>query len=153
MEYVGGKAEPGCLFCRALEAPPAEDPTNLVVWRPPGALVMLNRYPYNSGHVMVAPAQHTGDLAGLEPESSAQLFSAVQRSVRVLEGALRSDGFNLGINLGQVAGAGIPDHMHVHVVPRWSGDTNFMPVVAEVKVVNEHLERTWEKLHQAFSAT
>jgi ATP adenylyltransferase len=153
MEYIGGPPQPGCLFCRALQAPAAEDRANLVVWRPPDALVMLNRYPYNPGHLMVAPAKHEGDLAALSSESAGALFSALQHSLRVLESALKPDGFNVGANLGRVAGAGIPDHVHLHVVPRWGGDTNFMPVLSEVKVVNEHLERTWEKLSQAFAAS
>jgi ATP adenylyltransferase len=102
---------------------------------------------------MVAPAKHEGDLAALSSESAGALFSALQHSLRVLESALKPDGFNVGANLGRVAGAGIPDHVHLHVVPRWGGDTNFMPVLSEVKVVNEHLERTWEKLSQAFAAS
>jgi ATP adenylyltransferase len=153
MEYIGGPPQAGCLFCRVLQAPVAEDRANLVVWRPPGAVVLLNRDPYNPGHLLVAPAEHEGDLAALSQESSAALFSALQRSLRVLESALKPEGFNVGANLGRVAGAGIPDHVHLHVVPRWAGDTNFMPVVSEVKVVNEHLDRSWEKLSRAFAAS
>jgi ATP adenylyltransferase len=153
MEYIGGPPQPGCLFCRMLEAPPGDDRANLVVWRPPGALVVLNRYPYNPGHLMVAPVQHTGDLAALGSEAGQQLLAALQRSLQVLQSELQPGGFNLGANLGRVAGAGIPDHLHLHLVPRWDGDTNFMPVIGEVKVVNEHLEKTWEKLSQAFAAS
>jgi ATP adenylyltransferase len=153
MEYIGGPPQPGCLFCRVLQAPPAEDRANLVLWRPGDAVVLLNRYPYNPGHLMVAPARHDGDLAALSPESSGALFSALQRSLRVLESVLTPGGFNVGANLGRAAGAGIPDHAHLHVVPRWDGDTNFMPVLSEVKVVNEHLDRTWEKLSDAFAAS
>ena len=152
MEYISSKQEPGCLFCRALAADQADDSSNLVVWRPPGALVMLNRFPYNNGHLMVAPAAHVGDLADLSDEQSTELMAALKRSLRVLEGEMTPEGFNVGVNQGKVAGAGVPDHVHVHVVPRWNGDTNFMPVLAEVKVINEHLQRSWEKLSRAFSA-
>ncbi|TME14272.1 MAG: HIT domain-containing protein [Chloroflexi bacterium] len=148
MEYIGGEPEPGCLFCRALADPEAE----LVVDRPPGALLLLNKFPYNSGHVLVAPAAHKGDLTDLDMQETAQLMAAVQLTLRVLRQELRPEGFNVGVNLGRVAGAGVPDHVHFHVVPRWNGDTNFMPVLAEVKVVNEHLTRTAEKLRQAFAA-
>ncbi len=148
MEYIGGEAEPGCLFCRALADPKAD----LVVDRPPGALLLLNKFPYNSGHVLVAPAAHKGDLADLDEPETAHLMAAVQLTLRVLRQELRPEGFNVGVNLGRAAGAGIPDHVHFHVVPRWNGDTNFMPVLAEVKVVNEHLTRTAEKLRQAFAA-
>ena len=148
MEYIGGEPEPGCLFCRALADPKAD----LVVDRPPGALLLLNKFPYNSGHVLVAPAAHKGDLTDLDMQETAQLMAAVQLTLRVLRQELRPEGFNVGVNLGRVAGAGVPDHVHFHVVPRWNGDTNFMPVLAEVKVVNEHLTRTAEKLRQAFAA-
>lgn len=152
MEYIGGEQPPGCLFCRILAAPLQDDESNLLVARLPGALVVLNRFPYNSGHVMVAPTIHHGDLAKLFPDQASALMNALQRTLRLLRQVLEPDGFNVGLNLGQVAGAGIPDHVHVHVVPRWSGDTNFMPVLAETKVVNEHLAATWRKLHDAFGA-
>ena len=152
MEYIGGPEPEGCLFCRVRAAGPAADRENLVVWRPPDAIVMLNKFPYNSGHLMVAPAAHVGDLDDLDEASLLALMTPVQRALRVLRQELGPEGFNLGANLGRVAGAGIPGHVHIHVVPRWNGDTNFMPVLGEVKVVNEHLERTWEKLSAAFGA-
>jgi ATP adenylyltransferase len=151
MEYIGQPSEPGCLFCRLLESPPEEDEANLVLARPEGALVLMNRFPYNNGHLMVAPRAHAGSLAELEPVQSAQLMSALQKALDVLERTMQPEGFNIGANQGKVAGAGIPDHVHLHVVPRWDGDTNFMPVLGEVKVINEHLARSWEKLHSAFS--
>jgi ATP adenylyltransferase len=151
MEYIGGTPEPGCLFCRVREADPAEDRANLVVWRGERALVMLNKFPYNSGHVMVAPRAHVPSLEDLDDEDGLALHRAVSKSLTVLRAELKPEGFNVGVNIGKVAGAGIPDHVHVHAVPRWNGDTNFMPVLAETKVVNEHLERTWEKLAAAFS--
>ncbi len=151
MEYVGKEPRPGCLFCRVIEN--ADDPdASLVVWRPEGAIVMLNKFPYNSGHVMVVPVAHKPDLAELSDEESASLMSALRRTLKVLRAELTPEGFNVGANIGRVSGAGIPDHVHLHVVPRWNGDTNFMPVLAEVKVINEHVERTAEKLRAAFAS-
>src|SRR5919201_4540562 len=110
MEYIGSKQPEGCLFCRVLLAPPSQDEANLVVWRPAGGVVLLNRFPYNNGHLMVAPAAHVGSLTELDDEHSLQLMRALRRSLTVLEGALKPEGFNAGVNLGKVAGAGIPDH-------------------------------------------
>lgn len=151
MEYIGAPQDPGCLFCRVREAPPEEDRSNLLVRREPEALVILNKFPYNPGHVMVAPRAHVGSLTELDDEQVLALMRLVQASQRVLERLMSPEGFNIGVNVGRVAGAGIPDHVHVHVVPRWNGDTNFLPVLGEVKVVNEHLERTWERLTAAFA--
>ena len=150
MAYIGGEPEPGCLFCRVL-ADPSADAANLVLWREPGALVMLNKFPYNSGHLLIAPVRHTGDFAELHPEEVADLTSALQRAVKLLQQVLTPDGFNLGMNLGTAAGAGIADHLHFHAVPRWNGDTNFMPVLGETKVINEHLEATAAKLRAALA--
>ena len=150
MEYIGKEQRPGCLFCRVIENPNDPD-ADLVVWRPEGAVVMLNKFPYNAGHVMVVPVAHRSDLADLTDEESAALMSALRRTLKVLRGSLKPEGFNVGANIGHVAGAGIPDHVHLHVVPRWNGDTNFMPVLSEVKVINQHVERTAEKLKQAFA--
>jgi ATP adenylyltransferase len=152
MEYIGGTPKPGCLFCRVREAGPAEDRRNLVVWRGERALVMLNKFPYNSGHLMVAPRAHVPSLEQLDDDDALALHRALALALKALRRELQPEGFNVGVNIGKVAGAGIPDHVHVHAVPRWNGDTNFMPVLAETKVVNEHLERTWEKLAAAFSA-
>ena len=151
MAYITQEPRPGCLFCRAISDPSDPD-SELVVWRPADAIVMLNKFPYNPGHVMVAPAAHKGDLADLDDLQSATLMRALRRTIHVLRDSLKPEGFNVGANLGRVAGAGIPDHVHFHVVPRWNGDTNFMPVLSEVKVVNEHLQQTAEKLRQAFSS-
>jgi ATP adenylyltransferase len=150
MEYIDQEPRPGCLFCRVIENPNDPD-ANLVVWRPEGAVVMLNKFPYNSGHVMVVPHAHKPDLADLTDQESASLMSALRQTLKVLRQALSPEGFNVGGNIGRVSGAGIPDHVHLHVVPRWNGDTNFMPVLAETKVINEHVERTAEKLRRAFA--
>jgi ATP adenylyltransferase len=140
----------GCFLC----AKPAEgrdrDPENLVLYRGRRAYVLLNLYPYNSGHLMVAPYAHTGDLPALAEEEAQELFALVRWAVAILRDEYRPDGFNLGMNLGEVAGAGVPDHLHMHLVPRWSADTNFMPVVGDVKVLPESLEQTYARLLPRF---
>jgi ATP adenylyltransferase len=151
MEYIDSPPADGCLFCRVRQAPVEDDRKNLVVHRADEALVLMNRFPYNNGHLMVAPRAHVGSLVDLDDGQTLALMVPVRQSLRVLEDVMHPEGFNVGVNVGRVAGAGIPDHVHVHVVPRWGGDTNFMPVLAEVKVVNEHLDRTWEKLAAAFA--
>lgn len=153
MEYIGGTPEPGCLFCRAWNSPTEKDRANLVVRREQDALAMMNKFPYNNGHLMVAPRAHRGSLTGLDDEQLLAVMRLVRRCLTVLESIMSPEGFNVGMNIGHVAGAGIPDHVHVHVVPRWNGDTNFLPVLGEIKVINEHLDRTWEKLTEAFAAS
>ena len=152
MQYIGSQPKPGCLFCRVAANPDDEDAT-LVLWRPAGAIVMLNKFPYNAGHAIVAPLAHRSTLEDLDGEDTAALMLAVRKTLGVLRAELKPEGFNVGVNIGTAAGAGIPDHVHVHVVPRWNGDTNFMPVTADVKVVNEALEQTAAKLRQAFAAS
>ncbi|HKB33712.1 MAG TPA: HIT domain-containing protein [Candidatus Dormibacteraeota bacterium] len=150
MEYVGGQQKPGCLFCRVIEHPDDPD-AELVVWRPDGALVMLNKFPYNPGHALVVPVAHVPGLENLDDQQTNQLMRALRRTIDVLRSTLSPEGFNVGANVGRAAGAGIPDHVHFHVVPRWNGDTNFMPVIDDVKVVNEALAQTAAKLREAFS--
>ena len=152
MEYITKEPRPGCLFCRVFENSEDEDAA-LVVWRPQGAVVMLNKFPYNPGHAMVAPAAHVATLEDLDDDQTADLMRALKRTITVLKRELKPEGFNIGANIGRVAGAGMPDHVHLHVVPRWNGDTNFMPVLGEVKVVNEHLEQTAAKLSEAFASS
>jgi ATP adenylyltransferase len=141
----------GCFLCTGPAA--HDDRANLIVFRSSNAFVVLNRYPYNSGHLMVAPYAHTGDLAGLDPSIANDMMAVTQRSVDVLQRAYHPDGFNVGMNLGKAAGAGVPDHLHIHVVPRWNGDTNFMPIVAETKVLPESLEHTYDRLEPLFTST
>ena len=150
-QYVGGEQRPGCLFCRVIENPDDED-AKLVVWRARGAIVLLNKFPYNPGHAMVAPISHKASLEELDDAESADLIGAVRRTFTVLRSVMKPDGLNAGVNVGTAAGAGIPDHVHFHVVPRWNGDTNFMAVIDDVKIVNEALTQTAEKLKQAFAA-
>ena len=149
MAYVGGPAAPrGCIFCAALEGDPRE---RLLLGTTPTSLVMLNRYPYTSGHVMVAPRRHTGDLPGLPPAEHAELAETLRRAVATIERVLVPHGVNLGMNLGLAAGAGVADHLHWHVVPRWTGDTNFMTTTAEARVMPQHLLDTWDRLRPAFA--
>ena len=114
---------------------------------------MLNKFPYNPGHAMVAPIAHKGSLDELDDSETAAVMRAVRRTIVVLRAVMKPDGFNAGVNMGRAAGAGIPDHVHFHIVPLWNGDTNFMAVIADVKLVNEALDQTAEKLKQAFAAT
>jgi ATP adenylyltransferase len=152
MEYIAGEQKPGCLFCRVIENPDDEDAA-LVVWRPEGAIVILNKFPYNPGHTMVAPVAHVAGLEDLDDPQTTLVMRALRTTVEVLRRAMTPDGFNIGANIGRAAGAGIPDHIHFHVVPRWNGDTNFMAVIDDVKVVNEALTQTAAKLRKAFSAS
>jgi ATP adenylyltransferase len=148
LEYVQ-KADdlPGCLFCLAAEG---EDEERLVVHRGQSAFVLLNRFPYASGHLMIAPFRHEGDLAELEDAELVEIHRLAAQGIGVLAQAFGPQGYNLGWNLGRVAGAGVVEHIHLHVVPRWLGDTNFMPVLADVKVLPEHLTATRAKLAGAW---
>jgi len=150
--YVGAKTEPkGCIFCRAASV--KSDGAALVVARRSNALVMLNRFPYNPGHVMVATTRHVGSFARLKTEERAEFFELIGLVERALADEYRPHGLNVGANLGRVAGAGFPGHLHMHLVPRWDGDTNFMPVIGETKVLPESLEATWRRLRKALGTT
>jgi ATP adenylyltransferase len=145
MAYVGGTAPPaGCIFCEALAE--ADDRRVLVLARGPRAYLILNAYPYASGHLMAVVNRHVSSVAEADAVELADAMRLVGVATRALTEEYRAHGFNIGINQGRVAGAGIEDHLHVHVVPRWPGDANFMPVVGEVKVLPETLETTWERL-------
>jgi ATP adenylyltransferase len=141
------KASPGCLFCSMGRVRPGR--RNLVLARTGRALVVLNRYPYNVGHVMVAPLRHVRSLSRLTPDESLEIADWLGRMERALERAYEPHGLNVGLNLGRVAGAGVLGHLHWHVVPRWTGDTNFMPATAGTKVLPEALDRTYERLARA----
>ena len=148
LEYIRSADEqPGCVFCRAAELP---DEEGLVVHRSEFAFVMLNKYPYAGGHLLVAPFRHLGELGELTSEEALDIHRLVSVSLGVLAQVMRPQGFNLGWNLGRIAGAGVIDHVHEHVVPRWAGDTNFMPVLADVRVMPEALEETRRKLVAAW---
>ncbi|HEV7466646.1 MAG TPA: HIT domain-containing protein [Candidatus Dormibacteraeota bacterium] len=150
MEYVGDRTpSEGCVLC-AIDAGETDQERH-VVERTAQTFTVLNLHPYSSGHLLVVPHRHVPDLVALSPAEGAGMFAALQRAMRALQAALGPDGFNLGVNHGRVAGAGITDHVHAHVVPRWDGDTNFMPVLADVKVLPEHLDRTAERLRAAYA--
>lgn len=138
----------GSVFSR-IAADPARDEDHLVLWRGTHAFVVMNLYPYNNGHLLLVPYREVDDYAALTPEEQAELAALVGRAIGWLRRALRPEGFNVGMNLGCAAGAGIPEHLHVHVVPRWAADTNFMPVTGEVKVIPEGLRATYRKLRAA----
>src|SRR5438105_15027487 len=145
-----GGPHQGCIFCDLPRA--ANDRENLVLGRTRHSFAILNRYPYNNGHIMLVPRSHQADLPALPREESDELGEMLRVSVRLLGEAYKAQGYNVGMNLGRVAGAGIADHLHWHVVPRWNGDTNFMPVLGDTKVMIEHLYASWDRLRPLFDA-
>jgi ATP adenylyltransferase len=150
MEFIKGPKPSGCFFCEAAAADPLEDAEHLVLARGDLALAILNRYPYNNGHLMVAPKAHLANLEDLPAAAANDVMALTQRALRVLREVMSPQGFNLGINAGKTAGAGVADHVHQHVVPRWDGDTNFMPIVADTKVLNESLTVSYQQLRAGF---
>jgi ATP adenylyltransferase len=149
LEYIRGPKEGGCIFCLARDGD--DDRERLVVHRGERAFVLLNAYPYASGHVMVAPYEHVPTIEELDEPGLTEMMTLSQRSLAALREVYSPDGHNLGINHGKVAGAGYADHVHLHVVPRWEGDNNFMPVVADTRVIPQALEDAWEQLREAWN--
>jgi ATP adenylyltransferase len=152
MEYIkqaAGHEEEGCILCDH----PArkDDEKNLILYHGKYNYVMMNRYPYNAGHLMVAPERHCNALEGLTDAERDEHFLIVSRCVSILRETFHCDGFNVGLNLGRVAGAGVDQHIHTHIVPRWNGDTNFMPILADTKVINEAIGDTYKMLKPKFS--
>jgi ATP adenylyltransferase len=137
----------GCLFCSLLRD--KKDKRNLVLFRTAHHAVILNRYPYNNGHLMIVPKRHIACLSQMNVLEKSEFFEVLEKVMKALTSAMKPQGFNLGMNISDVAGAGIPDHVHWHIVPRWKGDVNFMPVVAGIKVISESLESAYEVLTQA----
>jgi ATP adenylyltransferase len=151
MEFISGEKPAGCIFCVFPAEEGAEaDRRNLILGRTRLSFAILNKFPYNNGHLMVIPRRHTADFASLSAEELVDLHRLLQLSVQLVGEGYSPQGFNLGMNLGQVAGAGIAEHLHYHVVPRWGGDTNFMPVVGATKVMIEHLDSSYRKLRALF---
>ncbi|MFC1834394.1 HIT domain-containing protein [Thermodesulfobacteriota bacterium] len=149
IEYVlGDEKETDCIFCTKPASD--DDEINLVLHRVEGAFTMMNKFPYNNGHLLVSPYRHVSDICELSAEENSLLTQEVCRAIDVLRDVMSPAGFNVGLNLGVEAGAGIEEHLHYHVVPRWRGDTNVMPVIAEVKVIPEHFRSTWRKLRDGF---
>jgi ATP adenylyltransferase len=148
LEYIRGPKADDCIFCRAVESD--DDESNFVVHRGELAFVMLNAYPYNNGHLMVAPYAHEPTIETLDDATDLEMVQLVKRSITALREVYRPEGFNIGINQGAAAGAGIEEHVHQHVVPRWRGDTNFMPVIGDVRVLPQSLSDSWKELRSVF---
>lgn len=148
LAYVAAAKPPAgndpCFFCRGLAE--SDDRANLIAWRTSRSVVVLNRFPYNNGHLLVAPREHKARLDQLSADESLEIMETLRRCVAVLDEIMHPDGYNVGLNLGAAAGAGVPDHLHWHVVPRWNGDTNFMPVLADVKVIAQSLDTLYDYL-------
>ena len=146
-EYVLGPKLQTCIFCDALEGTPKD---SIVLCRGALTFVMLNKYPYINGHLLISPCRHVPQVEDLNEAEMADLMARIRQSIQVLKRAYRPDGFNVGMNLGKVAGAGVEEHLHFHLLPRWNGDTNFMSVLAETRVISEPLSHTWETLAPLF---
>lgn len=153
MAYIKGTTKPKsgeCILCALHHAERMEDPQNFVLHRGRHCYIVLNLYPYNTAHLMVVPYTHSADLPGLDDADAVELFNLSRRCVGILTEEYQPHGYNLGMNLGLTAGAGIAEHLHLHIVPRWNGDTNFMPIIGGIKLVPEALEHTYERLHPYF---
>jgi len=150
MEYIKSVQDDDqeCIFCQKPEQ--TDDKENLIVYRSDQSFVIMNKFPYNNGHLMVVPYNHESDLTKFNDEVLLDIQHLLQLSIQALNETMNPHGFNIGINLGRSAGAGIDDHLHYHIVPRWNGDTNYMPVLAGTKVISEALEDSWQKLHISF---
>lgn len=149
MAYIRAFKKDGCVFCQAMKQT-ADGEDNLIVVRGEHAFVILNRFPYTSGHLMILPYLHVPRLEDLDPETRAEMMELVTRGTQVLQQVYNPQGFNIGINMGEAAGAGIEEHIHLHIVPRWSGDTNFMSSVGETRVVPEPLDETYRRVKAAW---
>jgi len=151
--YIASEVQTkGCFFCKDLRSPTARDPENHLLHRSRHAFILLNRFPYTNGHLMVAPNRHVSSLEKLSDAERLDFLRLSDLSTTLLKRTLKPQGFNLGINLGRVAGAGIPGHVHLHIVPRWKGDTNFMPILTGTKVISDSLEATYRELRRSLRA-
>jgi ATP adenylyltransferase len=150
MDYILSEKDAGCIFCEKPRE--RQDGANYILWRGRTTFVMLNRYPYNNAHLMVVPEAHVAVLRHLPPAQRSELMEVAAMCEDILHRALCPEGLNLGINLGEAAGAGIAEHLHLHIVPRWHGDTNYMTVVGEIRVIPQHLDQTYQLLLPYFAA-
>jgi len=149
MDYITGQThEPGCIFCKRLSMPDGIE--SLILHRGESAFVILNRYPYTNGHMMVVPFEHTASIEALDSDTQLELMQLTAKAVSVLRAVYAAEAFNVGMNIGEAAGAGVADHVHIHIVPRWGGDTNFMATTANTRVLPESLHATYEKLRDAW---
>ena len=143
-EYILSKKPNGCILCNA-----PGDSDKLIVYQSKYCFAIMNRFPYTSGHCMIAPYRHTGDFTSLDDKESADIMKTTKKIISAIQTVMNPDGFNVGWNLGEIAGAGISNHIHMHIVPRWKGDTNFMPVLADIHMVSENMEKTHAKIKEA----
>ncbi len=148
MTYILDNKQKGCIFCKKPKE--KKDKENLIIYRGQYSCVMMNRFPYNNGHLMVFPKRHCPEFEELTDREFHELFMLIKSSIRVLKDQLHPHGFNIGMNIGKVGGAGFDKHVHFHIVPRWTGDTNFMPVLCETKIIPEYLEATYQKIYSVF---
>ncbi len=145
MDYIKQvHKEKGCFICQALKS--KKDRNHLLLARYPKTVVIMNRYPYNTGHLLIAPKRHEGKLEAIQPGEFLECCQMLQKMKRVLDRVLKPNGFNIGTNLGRIAGAGLPGHFHIHLVPRWNGDTNYMPIIAGTKVISQALTTLYDQL-------
>ncbi|MFW6134051.1 MAG: HIT family protein [Elusimicrobiota bacterium] len=144
VKYVTQNNEGKCIFCA--KSKEEKDKENYILSRGENAFAMLNIYPYNNGHIMIAPYQHTGEFEDLPKKTISEMMDMVKKYVKLIKQEMQAQGFNIGINIGAVAGAGIKDHIHIHVVPRWTGDTNYMPVIGKHEIISESLDSVYNKL-------
>ncbi len=152
MAYILSEKDQGCIFCEYPKQGVSKDRNNLILYRSTHNFVIMNRYPYNNGHLMVAPYIHTPSLDGLADEVLLDFMKVTQHAINSLNNVMMPEGFNIGINIGRIAGAGMESHVHLHMVPRWAGDTSFMTVLDEVRVIPEHIVDTYDKLFDVFNS-
>lgn len=152
IKYVAkiGKKARGCVFCTILKE--KKDKTNFIITRTKHSYAVLNLYPYNNGHILIMPNRHVADLGGLKKEEREDLMDLLEATKKLLDKHMKADGYNIGINLGRAAGAGFPKHVHIHLVPRWQGDVNFMPVTGQTKIISQSLQALYKKLTKAKKA-
>jgi len=143
LKYITGDKEEGCIFCKKPKE--GNDKDNLILYTGETSFIIMNRYPYSNGHLMTVPYKHTNNLSDLTPDERLELMNLTAKCLDILQ-VIKPEGFNIGMNIGRTGGAGIDDHLHFHIVPRWSGDTNFMPVIGDIRVMPEYLEDTYETL-------
>ncbi len=149
IEYIKQTlADDECFICQVINDDPINDKKNLILHRGKNAIILLNLYPYIAGHLMIAPLEHTADLKDLPLETGSEMWELTTKTVELLKAAIRPEGFNIGLNLGKVSGAGLKTHLHIHIVPRWSGDTNFMPILSDTRVISQELSETYSELEK-----
>ena len=146
--FILSEKEKGCIFCKRLKE--KDSVKNLIVYRGKKAMVILNKFPYNAGHSMIVPIRHVGQIEKLKDDEGAEFFELLKKTVAIIKIILKPTSMNLGMNLGKASGAGVPGHLHMHIVPRWTGDTNFMPIIGKTKVVSLPLEPIYKKLRKEF---